>query len=145
VISIPLRKMPRATSTPTAKQRKILSAFSFLYPFQAQSAKTFSLPRTRKGFSRPSILFVDELENKIDYLVNTLKVKEFKLFVHPYVDAYINKGFPFFTLKWKWKRKYKASFKIIPSQNLSYLQYRFLDADANEIDLKEEIETVSQK
>jgi ribonuclease G len=98
-----------------------------------------------KGFSRPSILFVDELENKIDYLVNTLKVKEFKLFVHPYVDAYINKGFPFFTLKWKWKRKYKASFKIIPSQNLSYLQYRFLDADANEIDLKEEIETVSQK
>ncbi len=99
-----------------------------------------------KGVARPSILFVDSLEHKIDYLVNTLKVKGFKLFVHPYVDAYINKGFLFNTLKWKWKRKYKAaSFKIIPSQNLSFLQYRFVDLDGNEIDLKEEIETVSQK
>lgn len=97
-----------------------------------------------KGVARPSILFVDELEDKIDYLTNTLKTTNFKLFVHPYVDAYINKGWPFFTLKWKWKRKYKSSFKIVPSQSLSFLQYQFVDADGNEIDLKEDKETVSQ-
>ncbi len=96
-----------------------------------------------KGVARPSILFVDELENKIDYLVNTLKTTKFKLYVHPYVEAYINKGFPFCSLKWKWRRKYKASFKIIPSQTLPFLQYRFVDVKGDEIDLKEEIETVS--
>lgn len=31
-----------------------------------------------------------------------------------------------------------GKFKILPSQELAYLQYRVLDADRNEIDLKEE-------
>ena len=96
-----------------------------------------------KGAIQPSVLFVDSLENKIDYLVNVLNVKRFKLMVHPYVAAYINKGFPFFSKKWKWKRKYTSSFSLIPSQELSFLQYQFKDNDGNELDLKEEIETAS--
>jgi ribonuclease G len=96
-----------------------------------------------KGISQPSVLFVDSLENKIDYLVNVLKIKKFKLMVHPYVAAFINKGFPFFTLKWKWKRKYSSSFSLIPSQELAFLQYQFIDESGNELDLKEEVETVS--
>jgi len=97
-----------------------------------------------KGVSQPSILFVDSLEHKIDYLVNVLKIKKFKLMVHPYVAAFINQGFPFFTLKWKWRRKYGA-FSLIPSQELAFLQYQFIDKSGNEIDLKEEVETVSVK
>jgi ribonuclease G len=96
-----------------------------------------------KGFSQPSILFVDSLENKIDYLVNELKIKKFKLFVNPYVAAFINQGLPFFSLKWKWKRKYGFGFSIIPSQELAFLQYRFIDESGNEMDLQEEIETIS--
>jgi len=38
-----------------------------------------------KNKMQPSILFVDKLENKIDYLVNRLKVKKFTLYVHPYI------------------------------------------------------------
>lgn len=98
-----------------------------------------------KGVAQPSIMFVDSLESKIDYLVNTLNAKEFKLFVHPYVYAYITEGLPFFTLKWKWKRAYKASFDILPSEALPFLQYKFVDEKGNEIDLKEEIETVNSK
>jgi len=98
-----------------------------------------------KGVSQPSILFVDALENKIDYLTNSLKIKRFKLMVHPYVAAFINRGFPFFTLKWKWKRRFKSSFSLIPSQSLSFLQYQFYDEQGNEIDLREEVETVSTK
>jgi len=96
-----------------------------------------------KGISQPSVLFVDSLENKIDYLVNVLKINKFKLIVHPYVAAFINKGFPFFSLKWKWKRKYGYSFSLIPSQDLAFLQYQFIDELGNEIDLKEEVETIS--
>jgi len=98
-----------------------------------------------KGTSQPAILFVDSLEHKIDYLVNVLKIKKFNLFVHPYVEAYINRGFPFFSLKRRWKRKYTSAFKLVPSQELSFLQYRFTDKSGNEIDLKEEVETVSVK
>lgn len=93
-----------------------------------------------KGYSQPSILFVDALESKIDYLVNTLKIRKFKLMLHPYVAAYVNQGLPFFSLKWKWKRKYKVSMKLIPSQSLSFLQYLFLNENGDEIDLNVESE-----
>lgn len=97
-----------------------------------------------KGFSQPSILFVDKLEDKIDYLVNELNVKNFKLFVHSYVEAYITKGFPFCSIKWKWRRKY-GKFKIVPSQSIAYLQYLVLDKDGHEIDLREDLEAVNAK
>jgi ribonuclease G len=87
---------------------------------------------------QPSILFIDKLENKIDYLVNRLRVKRFTLYVHPYVYAFINKGF--FSLKYKWKFKYGFGIRIIPMQDYAFLQYKFVDKAKNEIDLREEIE-----
>ena len=56
-----------------------------------------------KGKIKPSILFTDTLESKIDYLVNKLKVKKFTLHIHPYVAAYINQGF--MSLKRKWQMR----------------------------------------
>lgn len=94
------------------------------------------------GTTQPSILFVDTIEKKIDNLVNGQHVSKFKLWLHPYVVAYINKGFPFCSIKWQWKRKFKASFSIIPSEDLAYLQYKFFDENGNEIDMREEVETI---
>lgn len=94
-----------------------------------------------KGHIRSSILFTDQLENKIDYLVNKLKVTEFVLHIHPYVDAYISKGL--FSIKWKWKRRFGRNCKIIASERLGFLQYKFHDKKGNEIDLQEEVEKIS--
>ncbi|NLB79646.1 MAG: ribonuclease E/G, partial [Clostridiaceae bacterium] len=91
-----------------------------------------------KGKIKSSILFTDTLEGKIDYLANSLKVKKFSLHIHPYVAAYVQKGF--FSLKYKWKKKYNVGMQIIPYQKLGFLQYVFYDREGNEIDLKEEIE-----
>jgi ribonuclease G len=91
-----------------------------------------------KGKIKSSILFTDTLEGKIDYLVNKLKVKKFSLHIHPYVAAYVQQGL--FSLKYKWKKRFKVGMKIIPDQKLGFLQYVFYDKDGNEIDLKEEIE-----
>lgn len=91
-----------------------------------------------KGTIRPSILFTDRLEDKISYLVHKLKVKKFSLHVHPFIAAFINKGF--FSLKWQWRCRYAFRFKLIPNQSLAFLEYKFYDGDNNEIDLKEEIE-----
>ncbi|MCD7971392.1 MAG: Rne/Rng family ribonuclease [Candidatus Azobacteroides sp.] len=91
-----------------------------------------------KGSISPSILFTDKLQDKIDYMTNTLGIKKFKLYVHPFVEAYIKKGFV--SLLWKWKLKYGFGFKIISDQNLALLEYHFYNEDKEEIDLKQEIE-----
>ena len=91
-----------------------------------------------KGEIRPSILFTDTLRMKISYLVKDLKVKNFKLYIHPYVAAFINKGFP--SLKWQWKWRYGMGVKIIPNQNLAFLEYHFMDENGEEIDMKQDFE-----
>ncbi|MDO5570727.1 MAG: Rne/Rng family ribonuclease [Bacteroidales bacterium] len=87
---------------------------------------------------QPSILFPDRLEDKIDYMVNKLKMNDFTLHVHPFVAAFIKKGILSQYLKWKFKYGFK--FKLIPDQSLAMVEYRFYDKEKIEIDLKEEIE-----
>ena len=91
------------------------------------------------GQIKSSILFTDQLEGKIDKLVNKIGIKRFYLHVHPYVAAYINQGL--FSLKRKWQMKYGLGVNIVPSQKLAFLQYEFYDARKQFIDMKEEIET----
>ena len=91
------------------------------------------------GKIRSSILFTDQLERKIDRLINKIGITKFYLHVHPYVAAYINKGF--LSLKRKWQIKYGFGIHVIPSQKLAFLQYEFYDIEGNFIDMKEEIET----
>ncbi|NDV47540.1 Rne/Rng family ribonuclease [Paludibacter sp. 221] len=93
-----------------------------------------------KGTIKPSILFTDQLERKIEYLVKRLNVKNFVLYIHPYVYAYINQGFC--SIRRKWKKQYGRGFKIIPSQQLGFLQYKFYDKNSVEIDLQEKIEKI---
>ena len=96
-----------------------------------------------KGVIRPSILFTDTLESKIDYLVNKLGVRSFKLHIHPYVAAYVNQGSifpPKLSLKRQWQMKFGFRIRIIPDQKLALLQYEFYDAKGEEIDMKEEHE-----
>lgn len=92
-----------------------------------------------KGKIKSSILFTDQLESKIDYLVNKIGIKKFYLHVHPYVAAYINQGIV--SLKRKWQMKYGWGLHIIPSQKLAFLQYEFYDDKKQYISMKEEIET----
>ena len=91
-----------------------------------------------KGKIKSSILFTDQLESKIDHLVNKIGVKKFYLHVHPYVAAYINQGV--FSLKRKWQMKYGLGVHVISSQKMAFLQYEFYDKKKEFIDMKEEIE-----
>ena len=91
------------------------------------------------GKIRASILFTDQLERKIDQLVNKIGIKKFYLYVHPYVAAYINQGIV--SLKRKWQMKYGFGVHVYSSQKLAFLQYEFYDPNGEFIDMKEEIET----
>lgn len=89
-----------------------------------------------KGEVQPSLLFTDTLKEKIEYMVNTLKMKNFKVYVHPFVDAYLKKGL--IPMSTRWRYKIGGGFRILPDQSLAYLQYKIIDHNKNEIDLKEE-------
>lgn len=83
------------------------------------------------GKIKPSILFTDSLETKIDTLVNKLGIKQFRLYVHPFVAAYINQGV--FSIKRRWQMRYGWGVKVYPNQKLAYLQYAFYDMKGEEI------------
>lgn len=90
-----------------------------------------------KGEVQPSLLFTDTLYEKLDYMVNTLAMRGFTMYVHPFVDAYIKRGI-FTSLYGKWRRKFGRVFRILPDESLAYLQYRVFDSNRNEVDIKEE-------
>lgn len=92
-----------------------------------------------KGKIKSSILFTDQLEGKIDQLVNDVGVRKFTLHVHPYVAAYINQGIV--SLKRRWQMKYGMGVSVVASQKLAFLQYEFYNKKGEYIDMKEEIET----
>lgn len=96
-----------------------------------------------KGTIKSSLLFTDVLEHKIEYLTRRIGEKHFTLYVHPFVAAYINKGF--WNLKRKWQLKYGTgipflapSFDIIPSQELAFLEYSFRDKHNEVINMLQE-------
>lgn len=94
-----------------------------------------------KGHVQPSLLFTDTIHEKLEYLINTLKVKGFVMYVHPYVDAFLKKGL--ISPYRRWRMELGRSFKIVPDQSLAYLQYRVVDKEGNEVDLKEEKDMAS--
>ena len=88
------------------------------------------------GKIMPSILFTDSLETKIDFLVNKLGIKRFRLYVHPFVAAYINQGI--FSIKRRWQMKYGFGVKVLPNQKLAYLQYTFHNMKGEEFILNQQ-------
>ncbi len=89
-----------------------------------------------KGQVQPSLLFTDTLKEKLHYLIDDLKVTDFIMYVHPFVDAYIKKGL--LSVYRKWLMELGRKFRILPDESLAYLQYKVIDSKHNEIDLKEE-------
>ena len=96
-----------------------------------------------KGEVQPSLLFTDMLKDKIDYLIHSLHVTQFIMYVHPFVEAYLKKGLV--SEYFKWRREFGRKFKIMPDQSLAYLEYKVFDKNQNEIDLKEEKDTSSSQ
>ena len=82
---------------------------------------------------RSSILFVDWLATKIEMVEKQLKTKRFVLYVHPFVYAYLRQGFWSVLRKWRWK--YGFRFRVLPNYDFALLQYKFVDASGNELDV----------
>lgn len=69
------------------------------------------------------ILMIEKLEGELDEITNKSKYKSIALHVHPFVAAYLNKGFISISRKWGWK--YKQKIHVISRDSFEYLQYHF--------------------
>jgi len=86
------------------------------------------------GETKPTILFTDELENELSFIVGKIKTRKIILNVHPFVAAYLKKGL--IPICRKWNFKYRISLKVQPVTSYHMLEHSFFDHYGNEIDLE---------
>ena len=82
------------------------------------------------GKINSTLLLIDEIENKLNYLI-THQHKNLSIHVHPIVHSHLTKGF--FTIRWKWSRKYKIALKINPDTDYQITEFHFFDGNDEEI------------
>ena len=87
-----------------------------------------------KGKIGPSINIIETIQTSLRLVVEQLEKKKMTLWVHPYLYAYINKGF--FSTAFKWKWMFSFNLKIRPSESLAFLEYKIMNAENQKVDLK---------
>jgi ribonuclease G len=85
------------------------------------------------GEIQASILLMDQIENNLRYLLKEQNQKDITLCVHPYLEAYITKGWWFNSLKAQWGKKYGKAFKVRAVSSYNFMEYRFLTKTEDEI------------
>jgi ribonuclease G len=86
-------------------------------------------PNNEHGEIEAPILIIDKITSDLERLLKTHK--KVVLNVHPFVAAYLSKGFP--SLRSKWFFEHKKWVKIIPRDAYTYLEYHFYDKKGNVI------------
>jgi ribonuclease G len=85
------------------------------------------------GETKPTILFTDELERTLTFIVDKVKTRKIILNVHPFVASYLKRGI--ISVALKWSIKFKIRLKVQALTSYYMLEYRFFDEEGNEIDL----------
>ena len=85
------------------------------------------------GEIQASILLMDQIENNLRYILKDQNEKDITLCVHPYLEAYITKGFFWSSLKSKWAKKYGSKFKVRAVSSYTFMEYRFINKNEDEI------------
>ena len=84
-----------------------------------------------EGKIRPAILYIDEIENNLRYLLQDQNENNITLQVHPFIGAYLTKGW--FSIRRKWMKKYGKKFKVESVEDFHMLQYNFRNAKGDDI------------
>ncbi|WP_395044553.1 Rne/Rng family ribonuclease [Flavobacterium sp.] len=86
-------------------------------------------PNNLSGDIDAPIQIIDKITFSLEKIMKDHK--KVKLNVHPFVAAYLKKGFP--SLRSKWFFEHKKWVKIIPRDAYTYLEYHFYDDQGNRI------------
>ncbi|PKR79913.1 ribonuclease E/G [Brumimicrobium salinarum] len=78
-----------------------------------------------------SILFADEIENNLTYLLEDKKMKKISLEVHPYIESHFKRGL--ISKQVQWFLKYKKWIRVTGVTNFHLLQYAFKNEKGKKI------------
>ena len=78
------------------------------------------------------IVLVEKIKHDLD-LIMQKDYKKVTLNTHPFIAAYLTKGFP--SIRSKWYFEHKKWVKILPRDAYTYLEYHFLDKNGKKIRL----------
>ena len=84
------------------------------------------------GKIEAGILVLDDLERGLAQLKEQGNTAGVTLIVHPFIEAYLKKGF-FKSVHKRWKKKYGINFKLLSDADYPINQFRFVDQSEKEI------------
>lgn len=79
----------------------------------------------------PSILLSEEVLKRVEYLLGEGKQPMLKLYVHPYLNAYLRRGFP--SARMKWFFRFGNRLRLFTNINYQLTEFRFFDKEDEEI------------
>jgi len=81
----------------------------------------------------PSLLYIEKIEGDLKTILAKVKTRTFILRAHPFIAAYLTKGFrPVYR---KIAKRNKCKIEVRPINSYHFLEYRFTDKFGDEIDL----------
>ncbi len=83
------------------------------------------------GKIKPSVLLSDEIENNIGHLLREQNEKYLKITLHPYLYAYLTRGWP--SIRMKWYLKFRKWIHLQPLASHHLLEYHFFNDNEDEI------------
>lgn len=86
------------------------------------------------GSVNPTILLTDEIERDLKFLLQSHPKSKLTLKVHPFIEAYLRRGFP--SLLMKWYGKYYKWIRVRSEADYPLTKYRFFDKNEDEIRMK---------
>lgn len=83
------------------------------------------------GKIQSAILFPDILRTEIEALVEKENLNKLTVQVHPFVAAYLTKGFK--SILKQWRKEMKCKISIEPSSTFTYLEFRAINEQGDEL------------
>jgi len=84
------------------------------------------------GEINPSILFTEEIEDRLQSIIEKSDPGNLVLKVHPYIEAWLKKGF--ISKRLRWMVKYRRKIRIMPMMSYHFMEYHFFTGDDDEFD-----------
>lgn len=85
------------------------------------------------GKINASILLMDDIERDLTFILQSRIKAKIKLQVHPYIEAYLKKGFP--SKQMRWYLQHRKWVRVQPNGDFPLTGYKFFDENDDEIRL----------
>lgn len=85
------------------------------------------------GEIKASILITDDIKNNLRYILLEQNEPSVTVKVHPFLAAYLNKGFFFNSIRHQWQREFKKKVKVEAMGSYQIMEYHYFGRNGEEI------------